>query len=168
MTYVKRNLWILPMIGCFIALVSLFTPTTYDSNPGELILIWMNQMGLRILAGSPTPEFWRSILWPNLFSFACEIIIFASTIISITLINTYKISARSFQELKWKLLLSAALIIISTLTWIIIMEIAYLNSPRSHWEWYSPHFGVIGPFIGSSLIIAGVILTKDDGKKKNQ
>jgi len=166
MRYFKRNPWTLPIIGGLITIISLFTPTTYDRNPGELILIWMNQMGVRILAGSPTPELWRSILWLNLFSFVIEVIIFASSIISVTLINTYRISSRSLQELKWKLLLSAVLIIISTLTWIIMMEVAYINSPRRHWEWYSPHFGVIGPFIGSGLIIAGVILAKDVGEKK--
>ena len=166
MSYVKRNPWILPTIGSLIALISLFTPISYDRNPGELILIWMNQMGVRILSGSPTPEFWRSILWLNLFSFSFEVIIFTSAFISVTLINTYRKSSRSFQELKWKLLLSAVLIIISTLAWIIMMEIAYINSPQRHWEWYSPHFGVIGPFIGSGLIIAGVILAKDVGEKK--
>ena len=168
MNYFKKYSWILPILGGFIALISLFTPTTYDRTTSELILIWMNQLAVRIndFTGLQPPELWRYILWLNLHSIAFELIIFASAIITITLTNIYRKSSKSYQNLKWKLLFFAFLIVLSTLGWIIIMEIFYLNGPQRHWEWYSPHFGVIGPFIGASLIILGAFLTKDISERK--
>lgn len=128
----------------------------------------MNQLAIRIndYLGPQPPELWRSILWLNLSSINFELIIFASAIITITLTNFYRKSSKSYQNLKWKLLFLAFLIILSTLGWIIIMEIVYLNSPQRHWELYSPHFGLIGPFIGASLIILGAFLTKDISERK--
>jgi hypothetical protein len=45
------------------------------------------------------------------------------------------------------------------------MEIFYNISGFHHWVLfgggYNPHFGVIGPFIGSGLIILGILLDRD-------
>lgn len=167
MRYFKEKYWLFPVIGAFIALISLFTPTTYDISPPDLILIWINQFAVRVnqISGVLTIELLRSILWLNITSILCEITIFSSAIFLITITNFYRKTFRKYHEIKWNWIISAILIAMATLTWIISMEIAYINSPQSHWEWYSPHFGVIGPFIGVGIIIIGGFLAKDAGER---
>ena len=51
--------------------------------------------------------------------------------------------------------------------WIIYMEIVYqLEGNSNHWELYDPHFGVIGPFIGASLIYGAFFLSNKISRKE--
>ena len=75
----------------------------------------------------------------------------------------------SYLKLKKYWLIFVILILLSTLTWIIMMEVFYnLRWGVSHWESYLPNFGVIGPFIESTLIFVGFFFVKkNDEKYKN-
>lgn len=163
LNFFKRNPWFLPIIGGLVALISLFTPTTYDKTGTELILIWMNQVAVRksLFTDSFSIELLRSIIWLNTLSILCAVIIFSTTSILVTTTYFYWKISKSYQKLRWIWLIIAILIVIATLTWIVMMEIAYLDSPQNHWEWYSPHFGVIGPFIGAGLIVIGTFFVRD-------
>ena len=56
MSYFKRNPWLLPIIGGVIALISLFTPTTYNYSYGtDLYYVWMNQLAIDIEPGLIEP-----------------------------------------------------------------------------------------------------------------
>jgi len=45
MSYFKRNPWLLPIIGGVIALISLFTPTSYNyMYRTDIYYVWMNQL----------------------------------------------------------------------------------------------------------------------------
>lgn len=165
MSYFKKNLWLLPIIGSLIALISLFTPATTLYYLGSFSIQWMFQLGLRL---EPVIEF---ILWreefPLLFlSITLSLINFASSIILILLTLKYKRNSKSYLKLKKYWLLFGMLIVLSTLTWIIKMEVFYnILWGASHWQFYSPNFGVIGPFIGSTLIIVGFFLVKKNDER---
>ncbi|MFX0023894.1 MAG: hypothetical protein ACFE9S_16325 [Candidatus Hermodarchaeota archaeon] len=166
MSYIKKKLWLLPMIGSILTLISLFTPITTLSYSGSFSIQWMFQLGLRI---EPAIEFllWRGVTLeeiPLLFlSITLSLINFASSILLIFLTLKYKRNSISYLKLKKQCLLFGILIIISTLTWIVVMEVFYIISwGVSHWQFYSPNFGVIGPFIGSALIIGGFFLLKKE------
>lgn len=47
------------------------------------------------------------------------------------------------------------------------MEVVYQLEGYSHWQSYDPQFGLIGPFIGSALVMLGVILTKKEERTSN-
>jgi hypothetical protein len=52
MSYWKKKNWFLPIIGSLIALISLFTPTSYNYMYGvDLYLIWMNQLAIDVVPG---------------------------------------------------------------------------------------------------------------------
>ena len=91
--------------------------------------------------------------------------IFSSSLIVITLTSTYIRATLNLKKLRWKIFLIAGLIIGATLYWIIMMELFYNSSGYNHWIFtgggYSPYFGVIGPFIGASLIIIGAFAKRD-------
>jgi len=166
----KKNAWLFTIIGSLIALISLFTPAATWNREENFAIIWMFQLGLRL---EPYIEFslWRTELWLLTLSIALSAIIFISIITLIILTVIFKRTSRSFQKLKWGCLLLAIIITLSTLVWIIVMEILYISHGINHWSVYggnySPSFGVIGPFIGSALIIVGSIL-QSISKNRNE
>lgn len=163
MSYFKKSLWVFPIIGAIIALISLFTPVTTWNHSGRFAIQWMFQLGLEL---EPSIIFglWRTD--PDLLSLSIilSVIIFASSISIITLTVIYKRTSIGYQKIKWLWFLCTVLIIISTLAWIIMMELFYNDAGYSHWESYTPNFGVIGPFIGSAIIIIGVYLARNTGE----
>ena len=156
LSYLKKKPILFSLIGSFIVIVAIFTPTTVFNLPGNLTYVWMNQLGYRLETFPVGPVLWRFNLYLVLFTTALTLIIFASALILIT--STSIPRKNSTFNKKW--LITATLIVVLTLTWIIYMEIVYQIEGYSHWQSYNPHFGVIGPFIGSALIIVGALLSK--------
>lgn len=142
-------------------MISVLTPVTTWNPVGTFAIQWMFQLGLRL---EPYIEFglWR--IDPGLLtlSITLSVIIFASAITLLILTIIFKRTSRNFQKLKWVWLSFAIIITLSTLAWIIVMEIFYNINGYNHWSVYggdySPSFGIIGPFIGSAVIIIGFIL----------
>ncbi len=102
------------------------------------------------------------------FSIILSVMIFSSAIITIRSSFIYRKKLLYVQKHKKLFLILAIIIALSTLTWIIMMEVFYMIYGANHWigigvGHYIPHFGVIGPFIGTSLIIIGVLLDKNVG-----
>ncbi|MFW9819726.1 MAG: hypothetical protein ACFFE5_08960 [Candidatus Thorarchaeota archaeon] len=171
MRFFNEKPWLIPLIGGFFALVSIFAPVTTWNSLGSFAIQWMFQLGLRL---EPYIEFslWR---WdPGLLSLsiALSVIIFVCAITLITSIVIYKRISMSYQKLKNYWILLATLIALSTLGWIIMIELHYNAFGDSHWlsyltNWqgYSPSFGVIVPFIGSGLIIFSSSLVKGTEKR---
>ncbi len=61
-------------------------------------------------------------------------------------------------------LIPALIIIISVITWMILMELAEsVIYNLSMWNRYIPNFGVIRMFLGASLIICGFVLIRKCG-----
>lgn len=93
------------------------------------------------------------------------LIIFSSGLVVITLTTTYLRASLNFKKLRWKMILMVVLVIVSTLAWIIMMELFYNLYGFNHWNFtgggYKPFFGIIGPFIGAILIILGSFVKKE-------
>ncbi|MFX1389916.1 MAG: hypothetical protein ACFE9Z_07645 [Promethearchaeota archaeon] len=97
--------------------------------------------------------------------------IFLSALMTIWISIIYRKNSIDFRKFKNLLLVFTILISISTLAWIIMMEVYYMIYGANHWVGigvghYIPHFGVIGPFIGSVFIILGVMLDRKKYKNK--
>ena len=155
-SYSKKTPIILVIIGGFITIIAIFTPTSYNRRYAtDLYYVWMNQLAVDI--GLGPKELYllesRADVFLICFSITLLVIIFASALILITLTNIYRKTSRSFQELKIKWLILAIIITVATLLWIIYIEKFYSLSGSSHLQNYNPHFGIIGPFIASGFII---------------
>ncbi|MFW9771712.1 MAG: hypothetical protein ACFFBY_08545 [Promethearchaeota archaeon] len=159
---IRKNLWILNIIGGLIVLISILTPTSYNDGP-PLYYVWMTQIGVDI---DPLAIYLlRTDLLLVAISTILALIIFSSGLIVIILTTTYLRVSLNLKKLRWKLIILAGLVIVSTLAWIIMMEVFYNLYGYNHWSFtgggYKPFFGVIGPFIGAALIVFGSLAKKE-------
>jgi hypothetical protein len=154
-----------PIIGGFLAIIALFFPTSFHSEPGYTYYIWISQIYLDV---EPTLEIGllRTDLTLVVFSTIFSVIIYTSAIISMILPIIYRRQPIIPKGYKRNAIILAILIALSTLAWIIMMEIFYRINGYPHWSigggGYTPHFGVIGQFIGSVLIVMGVLLQRNN------
>jgi hypothetical protein len=154
---IRKYFWLLNIIGGIITLIAVLTPTSYNDTGPTLYYIWMNQIGVDV---DPLAIYLlRTDVMLVLFSTILALIIFSSALIAISLTNVYLRASLTLKKLRWKVILLAILIIASTLSWIIMMELFYNQYGANHWTatggGYSPYFGVIGPFIGAAFIVFG-------------
>jgi len=84
---------------------------------------------------------------------------------AIALTSIYLRASLPFKKFRWKMIVLALLVIVSTLFWIIMMESFYNAYGYNHWSatggGYSPFFGVIGPFIGAAFIVVGSFVRRE-------
>jgi hypothetical protein len=140
-------------------------PTSFHAEVGNTYFVWINQLYLQT---DPTPitiGLLRTDLTLVIISILFGLIIMSSSIMIITASLLYRKFSRFLRE-NIKIWLSVtSLIALSTLAWIIMMETFYNINGFNHWVifggGYTPHFGVIGPFVGTGFVIIGVILDKD-------
>ncbi|MFX0073810.1 MAG: hypothetical protein ACFE96_00095 [Candidatus Hermodarchaeota archaeon] len=154
---IRKNLWILNIIGGIITLFAILTPTSYNDTGPILYIVWMNQIGVDV---EPLAIYLlRTDVTLVLVSTILALIIFSSALIVIVITFIYLRASLSFRKLQWKAIVLTLLVIVSTITWIVMMELFYNRFGANHWTFtgggYSPYFGVIGPFIGAVLIILG-------------
>ena len=144
-------------------MIAILTPTSYNDTGPTLYFIWMNQIGVNV---DPLAIYLlREDVYLVIISTILALIIFSSGLMAITLTIISLRASLPFKKLQWKTILLALIVIISTLTWIIMMELFYNVAGYNHWVFtgggYSPYFGVIGPFIGAIFIIFGSFVKRE-------
>jgi len=154
---IRKYFWIFSIMGGLVSIISIMTPTSYNDITPTLYYVWMTQLAVDV---DPIAIYLlRQDLILVLISWILFFIIFSSSLFAIALTNVYIRNSLSFKKLKWKLMIIPILIIFSTLVWIFMMEFFYNSYGYNHWivsgGGYSPYFGVVGPFIGASLIPLG-------------
>jgi hypothetical protein len=105
------------------------------------------------------------------FSIIFSVIIFLSALMTIWSAFNYRKNSMSFKKFRNLLLTFTFLIFLSTLAWIVMMEVYYMIYGANHWigigvGHYIPHFGIIGPVVGSGLTILGIILEMKNYKNR--
>jgi hypothetical protein len=160
---IRKYLWILNIIGAIVIIMSILTPTSYNDVTPTLYFVWMNQLAVDV---NPLAIYLlRTDVMLVTISTILALIIFSSSLIAITLTFTYIRASLNFKKLRWKMLLIAGLVVGATLFWIIMMELFYNENGYHHWiatgGGYSPYFGVIGPFIGATLIGLGTLVRRE-------
>jgi hypothetical protein len=154
---IRKYFWILNIIGGIITLIAILTPTSYNDTGPTLYYIWMNQIGVDV---EPLAIYLlRQDVFLVVISTMLALIIFSSALLAITLTIVCLRTSSPFKKLQWKAIIVTLLVIVSTLFWIIMMELFYNEGGYNHWTitggGYSPYFGVIGPFIGAAFIVFG-------------
>ena len=160
---IRKYLWILNLVGGIIILISILTPTSYNDVTPTLYFVWMTQIVVDV---DPLAIYLlRTDLMLVTISTVLALFIFSSALMVITLTSIYLRASLPFKKLQWKMIILAILVIISTLFWIIMMESFYNEYGFSHWiatgGGYTPFLGVIGPFIGSTLILLGSFVRRE-------
>ncbi len=165
MNFIIRNAKFLPIIGGILTIIALFTPTSFHTEPGNTYFVWMNQLYLETDPGPLTIGLLRIDLELVIYSTIFSVVIYTSALISIILSTVYRRQPINPKGYKRNAIILATLITLSTLAWIIMMEIFYRRNGFPHWSigggGYIPHFGVIGQFIGSVFIVMGVLLERN-------
>ncbi|MFW9824680.1 MAG: hypothetical protein ACFFE4_17180 [Candidatus Thorarchaeota archaeon] len=161
MNFIKRNSPVFLFIGGLLTLIATLTPTEFHTEPGNTYFVWMWQISLETDPGPFIISLLR--IDPTLLTFSIlfSVILFSTSIISISASVFYRKRNKDPKEHKKSWLILASAIILSTLAWIIMMEIFYRINGFPHWSigggGYIPNFGVIGQFIGAVFIILGVL-----------
>lgn len=165
MVEIKKFLWLFAFLGGLIALIALLTPAagfnyrspTFDSD----FYLWMFNLFFshRFEGGIHTTRIEFDTHMISLIpSIICSLLIIISSIISIITANKYR---KGVLDTKISWLVSAIVIIIATIIWMIMMEVSRrVLYGHEFWGILYPCFGVIGPFIGAGLEIVGFILMK--------
>lgn len=157
-----------PFIGTILILIALFTPAagySYSTMGVYQVFSYTWMFGLQysyyigyapriFFSGSPL------ILLPSII---CTVIIFVASILM--LISIFKIwkGNKNIEDFEIFWLILAIINIITTIFWMIAMELAYfLLSIRKFGFWgsYFPGFGVIGVFLGASFILFGIFMKR--------
>ncbi len=160
---IRKFLWILNLIGGIIIIISILTPTSYNNTNPTLYFIWMTQISVDV---EPFAIYLlRTDIMLVTVSTILALIIFSSSLMTITLTSIYLRVSLPFKKLRWKMIVLSLLVIASTLFWIIMMESFYNAYGYNHWSatggGYSPFFGVIGPFVGAAFIVVGSFVRRE-------
>lgn len=165
MVEIKKYIWIFAFMGGLMALIALLTPAagfnyrspSFDSD----FYLWMCNLFFshRFEAGIHTTRIeFDTPLISLIPSIICSLLITISSIITIITANKYR---KGILDTKISWLVSAIVIIIATIIWMIMMEVSRrVLYGHEFWGLLYPCFGVIGPFIGAGLEIVGFILMK--------
>ncbi|MFX1597269.1 MAG: hypothetical protein ACFFBK_14520 [Promethearchaeota archaeon] len=168
----KDYTWAVSLIGGILALIAFFTPTvSIEAYDGSIYLwvwglisydIYNSFLGIyeSDTAFIDNPD----ILFPSI---VCSIFLILGILILILTSLNYRsrIKNRIGKPDSW--LFSSLLIIAFTIAWIIAMDIFWEGYP-AFWDYFDPNFGVIGPFLGSGLAIAGFIAAKVLQRQKRE
>ena len=180
---IKDYIWSLPAIGGFISIIAILCPAAYfDYGPPEYFILykhlelWMWNLthisqnwwlGVSFGYYGDTVEISLNFSGFSLIFglvFSCIIIIVSSlTIFYASQVRKRKIEPSKAIKL-W--FLFAIIMITSLIGWMLTQEFfiqqtsTYNDVPFSFWTYFTPGFGVIGPFIAAALILINILLAK--------
>ena len=140
MATIKNLIWLFPVIGGILIIISLFFPAAYfETGDQSLWLIGYNDY----------------VGWPeDIMDLVLGILIFSILLgISIIMISLGYESLRG-KNYKNLLFLLPIVIIICTVIWLVAIE----GREDFTWQYYVPMFGSFAPFIGAGIGLIGGIL----------
>ncbi|MFX1346617.1 MAG: zinc ribbon domain-containing protein [Promethearchaeota archaeon] len=172
----REYIWVLPLIGGVLILISFFTPAFYANLLGNEEYYWMwglwygstptDSKTIFMATEEPArymmPIFLSGII-PAVLILIGSIFIIASSM----LVKTGRIDIRSVEN-GW--IGMGIMMIVASIIYIIAIDITLLNYLEfqigalppgfSIWDLYDPGFAIIAPFIGAGFSIIGSIASK--------
>ena len=164
---IKKYLWLVPLSGGILSLLSVFSPASYLIVGPLFTHFWMwgltvGGIGFTVtgISFSLQIEVLVSGLLFTLFILICSIL-------TIILAMKIKKGTRKVDELENFWISSGLIVILSSIAWIIMIESVAIAPyhPPEWWGYYSLGFAVIGPFIAGALLIATVFIERYLKKK---
>jgi hypothetical protein len=163
MATVRNYIWIVPLIGSILTVISIFTPAVIFLG-APTILHYMDGFILQVGGGFPVPGFWHVIsglivgISSTILIVICTLIMFISS-----LTHRGKETPGSWIALGILLIGGTIFYIAGTELGYFIYNIINFALPDSFWTGGLPSFAVIGPFIGGGMSILAFIIGKSVG-----
>ncbi|MFX1281605.1 MAG: zinc ribbon domain-containing protein [Promethearchaeota archaeon] len=162
-----RYIWVFPLIGGILSLIALATPAAslYESDSYFVLWMWglLTVQFYDPIVGDYSNTAFSDNLYILIPSIILSIIIGLSAIYLISSGITCKRDMKKDTGVKTNWLTPIILIVISTITWTINIELVYQFGPSSmsFWEYILPGYGIIGSFIGAGIAGVGYLLFKN-------
>jgi hypothetical protein len=172
----RNYLWVAPLIAGILTLISFFTPAVYANLYGIQENYWMWGLASVNVTGYGSQTFLIPLEQPTAYTvpmfltgFFPAIVIFISSILFIYMANAVRNGRKTAKDLANVWIGMGITIIIGTIIYIIGIDITMINYieymlgypiSMSIWDYYSPGFAVIAPFIAAALSIIGGIASK--------
>jgi len=159
---IKKYLWLVPLSGGILLLLSVFSPASYLIIGPLFTHFWMwgltvGGIGFTVtgISFSLQIEVLVAGLLFTFFILICSILIIVITI-------QVKKETRKVDELRNFWISSGLIVILSSIAWIIMIESVAIAPfhPPDWWGYYNLGFAAIGPFIAGALLIATVFIDK--------
>lgn len=171
---IYEHIWVFPLIGGFFSILALLTPAGYFNESFYTFNIWMWGLTSVQVNDPYFGNYGETMFIDNIFiltpSIIISIIIGVSAIVLISSALTCRKRLKASSVIKGKWLTPAILILISTIAWIINIELVFRLGPisMSFWKTIKPGFGVIGMFLGSGFAIGGYVISKYGAKQRDE
>ncbi|MFX1315560.1 MAG: hypothetical protein ACFE9T_06815 [Promethearchaeota archaeon] len=176
MADIKDYIWVFPIIGAVLGIITFLAPVaswtqSYSGYYGIYSLDWYYWIwGFTLISASYGPYSGReSGIIDNVsllsVSIVCTIIIAISIV---TLIIGGVLNKRSTEYNMNVIVISsigATLLLIGPIIWLIGADWPYITPPftesdfigQDFWDWFDVNFGIIAPFIGAVIAIPGIV-----------
>jgi hypothetical protein len=172
-TILKKYYYVFFLIGASLSLIALLTPASwfqrsYAGVPIEYSYYWM--------FGTQTYYWWQdgvsTYIWADIDSSVYYSSLFSALILAAVSIASIVLTAQMLKRKKEiaqkRIVACAILMVITPIVWVILMQIFYSQymTDLNYWAVYQAGFGVIGPILGSILLIIGLCIKNMDTIKE--
>lgn len=144
-----RYIWAAPLCGAVISLIAFFTPVVYIEAWDTSFYMWIWPLTDLDFEGVKS-----EIAFLEIISGIFTISILICIMIFIGSVSSYWNRTKESKDISPALLIASVVMIISTIGWIITMELLW-PLDRRFWSYSNPGFGIVGLFIGSGISIVG-------------
>jgi len=162
--------WGFPLVGAILGIIAMLAPSAYISDFSGSFYLWMWGLVSVQIFDPYYGNFGTTAYTDNILIIIPSVII--SIVIMISIISLLATANKCRNDIKLgitgnsKGLTPSILIVISTIAWIISIEVVYMSGGMSFWNLTSPGFGVIGMFLGSVITIIGYAVSKQGLKRR--
>lgn len=162
--YIEDYLWAFPLLGGILTFIAILTPASFLFEGGVSIFIWM--WGLASINISNYYETINLVIFTDnplilIPSIIISVVILLNIIILFLSSYFYRRDRNKGKVVNSRGLIASIFIIISTILWMISMEITFFTgSGISFWFNNNVGFGVLGVFLGAGLGIMGYGFSK--------
>lgn len=157
----KKNLWVIPLVGGILLLLSVFAPASYLIVGSYFTHFWMWGLAVGGIGFTVTGISFNLQIEVIVSGLLFTILILICSILTMILAMKIKKGTRKIDELNNFWISSGLIAILSSIAWIIMIEsVAAMPYPSEWWGYYNLGFGVIGPFISGALIIAVIFVNR--------
>ncbi|MFW9941476.1 MAG: zinc ribbon domain-containing protein [Candidatus Thorarchaeota archaeon] len=156
-----KYIWVAPLCGAVISLIAFFTPVVYIEAFDTSFYMWVWPLTDLDFEGIKS-----EITFLERISGIFTIVTLICIMVFISSVNSYWRSTNESKNIGPALLVASIVMIISTISWIITMELLW-PLDREFWDYSDPGFGIVGLFIGSGISILGYGYSRKSGIKED-
>lgn len=172
---IRNYIWTFPLLGGILTLIALLTPAVYIYEIGDYIFLWIwGLFSVQIHDYYYDTTYNLTTFTDNelilIPSIICSVFIFVGILALFSSSYSFRKEIKKGNIEKNRGLAPSIIIMISTIAWMISMEISFIVGPgsMSFWSAYNVGFGVIGMFLGAIFGMIGYGVSKYMAKQRGE